>query len=163
MHRQRMGSLDDFLLNVHWHQVYWLKCKVTCIHLRERKKEAEDTLGSLRPLHSSGKETNDCTRYDHSWLRQSLALHMEGLWTPMGSLTFEFSEVMELRERVSVNHKVEFLVLLQKWLGDLGDQESETLSELLNTFTSDSLWGHVFCPQPSLHPLLIPSNFSLFS
>lgn len=140
-----------------------LKCKGMCIHLREGKKEAEDTLGSLRPLHSSGKENNDCTCYDHSWLRQSPALHIEGLWTPMGSLTFEFSEVTELGERASANHEVGFLVLLQKWLGDLGDQEPETPSELLNTFTPVCLWGHVFCPQPSLHPFLIPSNFSLFS
>jgi len=31
-----------------------LKCKITCTHVQEGKKNAEDNLGSFGPLHSSG-------------------------------------------------------------------------------------------------------------
>lgn len=48
----------------------------------------------------------DGTRYDHSQLRQSLNPHTEGVWAPLGSLTFKFSEVMESEGRASVNHEL---------------------------------------------------------
>lgn len=85
----------------------------------------------------------------------------DGVWAPLGSLIFDFSEVMESGGRVSVNHKLEFLALLQKSLGDLEEQEPETFCEV---FTSVSLCACVFCPQTSLHlPLSPPVSFPLAS
>lgn len=87
----------------------------------------------------------------------------EGVWAQLGSLTFQFSEVTESEGRASVNQELGFLVLLQKWLGDLGEREPETLSELLTVFTSVSLLAGVFETQSSLHPSLIPLDFFPFS